>query len=99
MAIEPIKPISGMLSDGITGNTKSSVNNNLFSEALNKAILNIEASGTPTDIDTAKILAGQDINLDEFLINLQKAEMTLDLTLQVRDKIIEAYKEIMRMQI
>lgn len=98
MAIELIKPITNVPMEEVKNNVKGD-SSNLFSQMLNNAINNIQAGVETVDEGTAKILAGADVNLDEFVINLQKAEMSLNLTLQVRDKLIDAYKEIMRMQI
>jgi flagellar hook-basal body complex protein FliE len=38
-------------------------------------------------------------DVHEAMIALQKAEMTLQLTVQVRNKFVQAYQEIMRMPI
>lgn len=45
-----------------------------------------------------KFLLGE-INVDEALISSQQALLSLQLTTQVRNKVIEAYQEIMRTQI
>ncbi len=42
---------------------------------------------------------GEDVDLSDLAITMSKAETELKLLLRVRDKIIEAYQEIMRMQI
>jgi flagellar hook-basal body complex protein FliE len=43
--------------------------------------------------------AGQDIEIHDLMIALQQTEVAFDLAVQVRNKIVEAYQEIMRMQI
>jgi flagellar hook-basal body complex protein FliE len=45
------------------------------------------------------MLAGEDISVHEVMIAAEKAKLSLDLAIQVRNKAIEAYQEIMRMQI
>ena len=42
---------------------------------------------------------GQTDNLHEVMMNLESARMQLDLLLQVRNKLLDAYQELMRMQV
>lgn len=44
-------------------------------------------------------ILGEDVNLHSITIAGQKAKLSLELTLQIRNKAIEAYQEIMRMQV
>lgn len=45
-------------------------------------------------------LASGDVeDVHRSMIAMQKAKLALDLTIQVRNKVIEAYQEIMRMQV
>ncbi|WP_339225454.1 flagellar hook-basal body complex protein FliE [Paenibacillus sp. FSL H8-0332] len=45
-----------------------------------------------------KFVLGE-VNIDEAMISSQQALLSLQLTTQVRNKVIEAYQEIMRTQI
>ena len=42
---------------------------------------------------------GDEIDLHNVVIAGEKAKISLELTLQIRNKVMEAYQEIMRMQI
>ncbi|KYO64592.1 flagellar hook-basal body complex protein FliE [Thermovenabulum gondwanense] len=44
-------------------------------------------------------LLGNDVNVHNLMISAEKAKLSLELTVQIRNKAIEAYQEIMRMQI
>ena len=48
---------------------------------------------------TEKLALGQDVDLHQVMIASQKASITTQLTLEVRNKAIEAYQEMMRMQV
>ena len=57
-----------------------------------------------TDIKTAESLSrdfalGRDVELHEVILAGEKASLALQLTIQIRTKILEAYQEIMRMQL
>lgn len=41
--------------------------------------------------------AGKEQNVHELMITLQKASMTMQMTTAVRNKVLEAYREIMRL--
>ena len=61
-------------------------------QALNDQILTSE-----TNLE--KLATGEMNNLHEVMMSLEKAKLSFQLTLQVRNKLLEGYQEIMRMQI
>jgi len=46
-----------------------------------------------------KLAAGQVEDISEVVIAGEKASIAVQLTMQVRNKMVEAYQEIMRMQV
>lgn len=46
-----------------------------------------------------QLLVGETDNLHDVMIAMEKADLSFQLTLAVRNKVIEAYQEVMRMQI
>jgi len=48
---------------------------------------------------TLQLLMGGTDDLSGILLDAQKAELSLQLALQIRNKVIDAYNEIMRMSI
>jgi flagellar hook-basal body complex protein FliE len=66
----------------------------LLKESMNEVQrLQTEANQAITDLST-----GQAQNLHSTLIALEKADISFRLMMQVRNKILEAYREVMRMQ-
>jgi len=51
--------------------------------------------------DTAikELVAGRSKNIHETMLTIERADTSLKLMMQVRNKILEAYREIMRMQV
>ncbi len=47
----------------------------------------------------ARLALGEPVELHDVVLAAEKARMSLDLVVQVRNKAIEAYQEIMRMQL
>ena len=48
---------------------------------------------------TLGLLTGESDDLSGILIDAQKAEIALQLALQIRNKVIDAYNEVMRMSV
>lgn len=44
-------------------------------------------------------MTGQPVDIDDLMITMERASASMQLTLQVRNKLLEAYQEIARMQV
>lgn len=95
-AVSPVSKVTGATS--ATG----SVDGNLFDSILNSAIDNLKETNsylTASETEKIKFAMGETENTHDLTIALQKASSALQYTVAVRDKFLEAYKEIMNMQI
>ena len=75
---------------------------NAFEKIFNTALENINTTNSLlSDAENAEIsfALGEMENTHDLTIALQKASVALQYTVAVRDKFLEAYKEIMQMQI
>lgn len=70
-----------------------------FANFLNNAIESVNSQQIQSDTLTEKLITGQNVDLHEVMIASQKASITLNATMEVRNKVIDAYQEIMRMSI
>jgi len=82
----------------LTGNS-SIGNSKAFSEILDNALSNVVDSEKVDDSNTNQILAGNIDNIASQMVDMVEADIALQFTMQVRNKIVDAYQEIMRMQI
>ncbi len=83
-------------------NVKSAVTGSggeAFATALKQSLQETNALQLEADSLVAKVAAGDLAATQEAMVALQKASLALDLTVQVRNKIIEAYQELMRTQV
>ncbi len=76
-----------------------SVSVSAFSSALNKAVSNLNDVQRSSRIGMEDFAAGADIEVHEVMMGIEKADLTMNLALQVRNKILEGYNDIIRMQI
>jgi flagellar hook-basal body complex protein FliE len=69
-----------------------------FADFLNQAIEKVNQGQLEADQLTQKLVTGEIDELHQVLIAAEKANIQLQLTLQIRNKVVEAYQEMMRMQ-
>lgn len=66
---------------------------------MKAAIEGVNDIQVTSDKKTEALAKGQLGNLHDVMITAQKASITLETTVQVQQKVIDAYNEIMRMQV
>lgn len=69
-----------------------------FTNILSDAIDSAKEAEKSAEEQNAAILTGEADDLHTPLIEAQKAELILSLAVQIRNKVIEAYNDVMRMQ-
>ncbi|MDR3579070.1 MAG: flagellar hook-basal body complex protein FliE [Oryzomonas sp.] len=66
-----------------------------FSELVSK----VNDMQTQSDQAIQGLATGENTNLHEVMISMEKASISLQFLSQVRNKAVEAYQEVMRMQV
>ena len=90
--VNRINQIQNQTSDG----EKSSVD---FAKMLSDAVEKVNSLQKNADQMVNDFALGKISNIHDVIIEAEKASVALKLTTEVRNKIIEAYREIMRMQL
>lgn len=70
-----------------------------FKEMLYDAIDNVSDLQKNADELMTKLATGEAEDLHQVMIAVEEVNLALQLTLQIRNKMLEAYQEIMRMQV
>jgi len=70
-----------------------------FADALKTAVSQVNNAQLSADTAVEKLQTGESRNLHEVMISMEKADISMRLMLQVRNKVLDAYQEIMRMQV
>ncbi|MBP1156012.1 MULTISPECIES: flagellar hook-basal body complex protein FliE [unclassified Paenibacillus] len=70
-----------------------------FGKFLNDSMADLNAQQITVDKLNNGFVKGEISDVHQLMIASQKASLGLELTVQVRNKVIEAYQEIMRMQV
>lgn len=70
-----------------------------FGEVLKKAIADVDRLQKEADEAARRLVLGEAQDVHQVMIAMEQARLAMQLTVQVRNKVIEAYQEISRMQI
>ncbi len=70
-----------------------------FGETLKNAIGEVNQLQKKSDVAMQELATGKTDNVHDVMIAAEKADIALKLMVGVRNKIIDAYSEIMRMQV
>ena len=98
MFIESIQPLQSLNELGKSKErTDGPGDKDLFKSIFKDAVNNYVDSEKQVDEDIYRLSVGETDDLHNLVINMRKAEMSLDLMLQLRSKALDAYNEIMRM--
>lgn len=70
-----------------------------FGQYLAEALANVEAAQAEAASAAQRLATGEIQDVAEVTIASEKATLALQLTVQVRNKVLEAYQEMMRMPV
>lgn len=92
--VSKLTPPQGANNSGQVGETMSD-----FGQVLGNAIQTLNQKENTANHAIASLAAGEDIEIHQVMTAMQEAEISFQLALEVRNKIVDAYQEIMRMQV
>ena len=102
----PVDPITGINKiakltppDGQAQNTSPQNALSGFGDVLNNAIDTLQQKEDVANQNIASLAAGEDIELHQVMLAMQEADISFQMAIQVRNKLVEAYQEVMRMQV
>ena len=70
-----------------------------FADSLKEAVNQVNTAQKESDHKMQELATGKTQNIHETMIAAEKADIALRMMVQVRNKMIEAYQEIMKMQV
>lgn len=76
-----------------TGESKS------FADTLKEAVGTVNTLQKQSDAKMQELATGKTSNIPEVMMAAEKADIALRMMVQVRNKIIDAYQEVMKMQV
>lgn len=101
MAIENIAAVTAIAPPAVAGAGTTNVQstNNDFAAWLQSNLAEVNQQLLDGDVKLQELATGETSNLHEVMLTLEKSKVSFELLLAVRNKVLEAYQEVMRMQI
>ena len=97
---------SKMFLNQIQNNTIDNTNKNLnesdkvnFTDVLNNAVNKVYDSQVKANNDIEALIKGDDITMHEVMLSTQEAQISMQLKLEMRNKLYDAYKELSSVQL
>ncbi len=97
--MEAIKAVSLAAAQVASPTTEVSRARSSFGDILQSMVAGADAQQQNADQAMQQLHSGGEKNLHEAMLSMEKADISLRYMIQVRNKAIEAYQEIMRMQV
>jgi len=92
--LSPLKEIATKTSESVGGDSGAN-----FAAFFQNALQEVNKLQLDADAANVKLATGSIEDIAPVVIATEKASIALQLSMQVRNKIIEAYNEVMRMQV
>lgn len=100
MELASLQPlIANAIQTGKISETPNLDKNASFQEALTTALSGVNEAQLASQAATKALARKEPIDLHEVMITANKASISMQATLEVRNKAVEAYQEMMRMQV
>lgn len=100
MIINGYTPSEAVFSQDISINNKTtSKNDGVFSSTLKDSLDKINNLQLESENKTKAFVAGEDVEIHEVMLAAEEAKVSLQFAVEMRNKLVEAYQELNRMQL
>ena len=101
MSIQPINssPIPVIPEINSTQKSSASSNTQQIAKSFEEMLTNLNQSQLNSDNLVEQLSRGEDVDLHTVMISLEENNVNFNVALGIRDKLVDAYREIMRMQV
>ncbi len=90
---------SSSAANPVAGAASPSSKGNGFADALAERLESINDKQLQADNAVEKLATGEAENIHDVVLSMAEADLTFRLVLEIRNRLIESYQEIMRMQV
>lgn len=97
--IVPIQKLSTLDELAVSGGGQAQPTGLPFQSVFQDAVNNVKQTDTALNQEVYKMTTGQSDNLHDVVIASQKASLSVELLVQMRNKVLDSYNEIMRMSV
>ncbi len=70
-----------------------------FSKVISDAINKVNDAQVTADQKVEGFISGEDVSMHDVMLSMQESQLSMQLLIEVRNKVVEAYQEINRVQL
>ena len=97
-SIPSLSPLAGSAQTGAGGATGGAQGEVGFGDLLKQALQEVNQTSTQADVEARNLMTGQSADMHTAMLAVQKADLSFQMMMAVRSKLIDAYNQVMRMQ-
>jgi flagellar hook-basal body complex protein FliE len=96
--LSPISPLSGSSKPGLGGGSTGPEGGLAFGDLLKQALQEVNQASAQAEGEARNLMTGESADMHTAMLAVQKADLSFQMMMAVRSKLIDAYREVMRMQ-
>ena len=93
-SLQPLAPLSGSPRPGEQGTSAEPA----FADLLKEAMKEVSDAQAHAEGEARNLMVGNGTDMHSAILAVQKADVSFQMMMAVRSKLIDAYREVMRMQ-
>lgn len=98
MQISPISTVTTNAVQGAASNTKTTAAESL-GKSFNEVLTSLNESQTNADSLVTQLASGEDVEIADVMIATTENDVNFRIAMAIRDKLVDAYREVMRMNV
>jgi flagellar hook-basal body complex protein FliE len=96
LSVAPLR--GGRNAEGV-GSPEAPGKTGSFGDLVSNLVQSVDAKGKAADSEVRRLMVGESDNIHRSMISMQEAGVAFSLLVEVRNKLVESYQELMRMPV
>ena len=93
-----LNPVSGASKSGQGSGAPGAQGETTFGDLLKQALQEVNQASAQSEDEARNLMTGESADMHTAMLAVQKADLSFQMMMAVRSKLIDAYREVMRMQ-
>ena len=95
--LSPLSPVSGTSKSGLGSATGGADGDLAFGDLLKQALQEVNQASAQAEDEARNLMTGESADMHTAMLAVQKADLSFQMMMAVRSKLIDAYREVMCM--
>jgi flagellar hook-basal body complex protein FliE len=96
--LNPLNPVSPLGQTGSASPAQGTGEGPQFSDILKQALQEVNDASVNSEQEARNLISGNTTDMHTAILAVQKADVSFQMMMAVRSKLVSAYQEVMRMQ-